>query len=318
MHGMHFFLWVQAKLLMQWTHRLRVVHETLYQYTTPVGMSHHMACLRPLTDAAQRLISFDLFVDPAPFERTTRLDTWGNHHECFSIGYMHTTLKVVSYSDVEVGYRFADFNPQQSATVAQVQARLCDTNQLFDELALPFLQPSAYVPIHDELRAYAAPWLHSEQPLAVAAMALMRQIHLDFQYVPLSTDMSTPVLTVFHQRKGVCQDFAHLLLACFRACGLAARYVSGYLMADPPPGQPRLMGADASHAWVALWCPGLVGEGDGHGDWLELDPTNNCVAGLSHVRVAYGRDYGDVPPIQGVLHGGGAHTLEVRVSTCPI
>jgi len=301
---------------MQWTHRLRVVHETLYQYATPVGMSHHMACLRPLTDAAQRLHSFDLFVDPAPFERTSRVDNWGNHHECFSIGQMHTMLQVVSTSEVEVGHRFVDFNPSQSATVSQVQNHLSDTNQLFDEMALPFMQPSAYVPIHEDLRNYAMPWLHADQPLAEAAMALMRQIHLDFQYVPMSTDMSTPVMTVFRQRQGVCQDFAHLMMACFRSCGLAARYVSGYLRTNPAPGQPRLMGADASHAWVALWCPGLGGAGQGN--WLELDPTNDCVAGLSHVRVAYGRDYGDVPPLQGVLHGGGKHTLEVRVTTSPV
>jgi transglutaminase-like putative cysteine protease len=241
------------------------------------------------------------------------VDAWGNHHECFSIREMHDRLKVVGLSEVEIWHRHETFSPQHCASVAQVQSRLNDTNQLFDEVALPFVHPSAYVPIHAELRAYAQPWLQPDRPLAEAAMALMRQIHLDFQYVPMSTDMSTPVLTVFYQRQGVCQDFAHLLLACFRACGLAARYVSGYLMTDPSPGQPHLMGADASHAWVGLWCPGLGSQGGG--DWLELDPTNNCVAGLSHVRVAYGRDYGDVPPLQGVLHGGGAHTLSVRVST---
>jgi len=142
----------------------------------------------------------------------------------------------------------------------------------------------------------------------------MHRLHRDFDYVPDSTEVDTPVLEVLLQRRGVCQDFAQLLIAGLRAMGLAARYVSGYLLTEPPPGQPRLQGADASHAWAALALPGADGAPAG---WLELDPTNDCVAAAAHVRLAVGRDYGDVPPLRGVIRGGGRHRLQVRVSTRP-
>ena len=145
---------------------------------------------------------------------------------------------------------------------------------------------------------------------------LMQRIPTEFKYESFSTDISTPALTVLGDKRGVCQDFAHVMLACLRSLGLAARYVSGYLLTHPPKGQPRLIGADASHAWLSVWCPGLGLPGAD--PWLDLDPTNNCIPALDHIRVAHGRDFGDVTPLRGVIRGGGQHTLVVRVTTRPV
>src|SRR5690606_10350985 len=179
------------------------------------------------------------------------------------------------------------------------------------EAASEFSHASPFVPLLPALRDYAAPLLPDERPLVAAVMDLMYRIATDFSYATASTDISTPLATVFEQRRGVCQDFAHLMIACLRACGLAARYVSGYLLTQPPPGCAPLLGADASHAWLSVWCPGL-NEAE---NWLDLDPTNNCIPALQHVRVAQGRDFGDVTPLRGVIRGGARHTLTVRVTT---
>jgi transglutaminase-like putative cysteine protease len=181
--------------------------------------------------------------------------------------------------------------------------------------AVAYVQPSPFVPRLPELRAWARPHFPPGRPLAEAALALMAALHREFRYDSASTEVDTPLGTAFAQRRGVCQDFAHLLAGALRMLGLPARYVSGYLLTQPPPGQAPLVGADASHAWVALWCPRGDGAGDGDGDWLELDPTNACVPARDHVRVAIGRDYGDVTPLRGVIRGGGTHQLAVRVTT---
>ena len=162
------------------------------------------------------------------------------------------------------------------------------------------------------LRDYAVASFGPGQPVAQGALELMRRIHADFEFKTTSTDVDTPLIEAFEQRSGVCQDFAHLMIAALRMLGLAARYVSGYLLTIPPPGQEALLGADASHAWVQLYCPDTPGL---PGGWLELDPTNDLVPDTSHVRLALGRDYGDVTPLRGVIRGGGRHTLDVRVNT---
>jgi transglutaminase-like putative cysteine protease len=152
-----------------------------------------------------------------------------------------------------------------------------------------------------------------ERPLLQAAVDLMHRIHADFTYDTDSTQISTPVLEAFNLKSGVCQDFAHVMIGCLRALGLAARYVSGYLMTQPPPGKARLVGADASHAWVSVHCP-LI---DINGGWIDLDPTNDLIPGTSHVILAVGRDYGDVAPLRGVIRGGGEHKLAVAVTVAP-
>lgn len=293
--------------------RLQVDHDTTYDYDHPVEQSQHIACLRPLSDAGQRLLHFDMAVVPTPSQHSVRRDTHGNSRAYFALHAAHSALKVHAHSEVEVRERYASLMPQQGATCADVRERLAYRAHAPFEPASEFLYASPYVPLHPELRAYGMVSLRDERPLAEAAIELMQRIHRDFDYAPASTDISTPILAVFEQRKGVCQDFAHLMLGCLRACGLAARYVSGYLLTTPPEGQAPLVGADASHAWVSVWVPGLdLPLAD---DWLDLDPTNACVPALNHVRVAHGRDFGDVTPLRGVIRGGGAHRLAVAVTT---
>ncbi len=181
-----------------------------------------------------------------------------------------------------------------------------------------FAMPSPYVPRLEVLRDYAAPSLPPGRPLAEAALELMHRIHADFAYDSDSTEIDTPLAQVVEHRRGVCQDFAHLMAGALRMWGLPARYVSGYLLTQAPEGGAAMLGADASHAWVQVWCPGTPGvpaDGGGAG-WLDLDPTNDLVPGTGHVRLAVGRDYGDVTPLRGVIRGGGgSHTLSVAVRT---
>jgi transglutaminase-like putative cysteine protease len=293
--------------------RLSVEHETLYKYNHAVEQAQHIACLRPLSDAGQALEVFEMGVSPTPSQHSTRRDSHGNSRAYFALHAAHTSLRVVARSQVQVHSRYAGLQPGKGLTCGEVRARLAYRAQAPFEPASEYLYASPFVPLHQALRAYAEPSLQDDRPLAEAAMELMGRIHADFDYAPASTDISTPILDVLAQRKGVCQDFAHLMLGCLRACGLAGRYVSGYLLTRPPPGQAPLVGADASHAWVSVWIPQLgLARAE---DWLDLDPTNDCVPDVHHVRVAHGRDFGDVTPLRGVIRGGGHHTLLVRVTT---
>ena len=295
------------------TDRLSVEHETRYNYAQPVEMAQHIACLRPLSDAGQDLELFEMPVSPTPAHHSTRRDAFGNSRAYFAINAAHRELTVVARSLVQVRDRYQGLQPRQGLRCGQVRERLIYRSGAPFETASEFSYASPYVPMHDALRDYAAPSLRDERPLAEAVMELMSRIHADFKYAPASTDISTPILSVFERRQGVCQDFAHLMLGCLRACGLAARYVSGYLLTLPPAGQAPLVGADASHAWLSVWCPGMgLALAD---DWLDVDPTNNCVPAAHHIRVAHGRDFGDVTPLRGVIRGGRDHTLSVRVTT---
>lgn len=296
--------------------RLSVVHDTEYRYAFPVEMAHHVACLRPLSDAGQRLRQFEMSVSPQPLQHSVRTDSFGNSLGYFSLSAPHSSLQVVARSEVDVFARYEGLDLSASATVAEVQGQLAYRAHADFQPASEFAYASAYVPLHQELRDYAQQSLRPGRPLAEAVHELMQRVHRDFKYAPLTTDISTPILQVFRERQGVCQDFAHLMIGCLRACGLSARYVSGYLLTHPPKGQPRLIGADASHAWLSVWCPGLGLPGAD--PWLDLDPTNNCIPALDHIRVAHGRDFGDVTPLRGVIRGGGQHTLVVRVTTRPV
>jgi transglutaminase-like putative cysteine protease len=176
--------------------------------------------------------------------------------------------------------------------------------------AYQFIFDSPYVTIWPAIRRFAAPSFSAGRPFLEAVQDLTERIYRTFTYDPTATSISTPLHDVLRHRRGVCQDFAHLEIACLRSQGLAARYVSGYLVTQPPPGQPRLRGADASHAWLSVYCPDL--------GWIEVDPTNNVFPGSGHIRVAFGRDYSDVSPIKGVVLGGGEHTLQVAVDVVPL
>lgn len=292
---------------------LEVVHETRYDYSAPVSLAHHLACLQPLADAHQRLLGFDLRIQPTPdFSRPGR-DAYGNERLHFCILRPHDRLLARAASRLRIAPRFADLEPAASPPWDDLAARLHYVARSPFEPALEFVQPSPYVPRLAALRNYGRPSFEPGRPLAEAAIDLMHRVHADFKYETASTAIDTPLAEVLEHRHGVCQDFAHLMAGVLRLYGLPARYVSGYLLTRAPEGGAAMVGADASHAWVQVWSPDTPGvPADG---WLDLDPTNDLIPGTGHVRVATGRDYGDVTPLRGVIRGGGRHTLAVGVST---
>lgn len=292
---------------------LTITHETLYRYAARVEQAHHLAYLKPLDQPCQRLESFTLHIDPVPSHCITESDAYGNARSIFEMYAPHDALNVCAISRVIVRPRFAGIVPEATLPWEEVAHALRYVAGAGFRREVEFTFASPYVDILAPLREYALLSFTAGRPVADAAIDLMQRVHDDFTYASCSTDVSTPMIDAFTQRRGVCQDFAHVMLGCLRAIGLAARYVSGYLMSQPPPGQARLIGADASHAWVALHCPGLGREHD----WLDLDPTNGMVPAASHAMLAWGRDYGDVTPLRGVIRGGGGHDLSVRVTVAP-
>ena len=297
---------------------LEIVHETRYTYAAPVSLAHHLSHLQPLEDAHQQLLSFAVEIDPAPAQCHDSRDALGNAQCHFSLAAPHERLRVRASSRVRLQPRFADLQAERSPAWETVADSLRYVARAPFRPEVEFAMPSPLVPRLEVLREYAAPSLPPGRPVAEAALDLMHRVHADFAYDSDSTDVDTPLAQVVAQRRGVCQDFAHLLSAALRLWGLPARYVSGYLLTHAPEGGAAMLGADASHAWVQAWCPGTPGvpsEGGGAG-WLDLDPTNDVVPGTGHVRVAVGRDYADVTPLRGVIRGGGgSHTLSVAVQT---
>lgn len=294
-----------------------IIHDTIYRYDSAVLLSQQIAHLRPRPLARQRCLAHALEVSPAPARLAEREDFFGNPVTAFSLDAPHDRLHVRASS--RVGLEPAAW-PEAAATPgweaardhlrdalsghAPLQAAARDAGQY--RFASPFVPLGAEAAVYAE---YAARAFTPGRPLAEAVCALSACIHAEFRYDPAATGVATPLAQVFAERHGVCQDFSHLMIACLRALGLAARYVSGYLLTAPPPGQPRLVGADASHAWVAVWCPGL--------GWLDIDPTNDLQPGTGHITLAWGRDYGDVCPLRGVILGGGAQRIEVAVTVTP-
>jgi transglutaminase-like putative cysteine protease len=253
-------------------------------------------------------------------------DAFGNHRNYWSLPTPHNTLQVTATSVLETGllptaqtdalYEFA-----ASLTWEQTQRAFAFQAGHANDEATPFAYASHHAPIDIAFKRYAQSSFTPGRNLLDAVRDLMHRIHTEFKYESLSTDISTPALTVLADKRGVCQDFAHVMLACLRSMGLAARYVSGYLLTEPPPGQPRLIGSDASHAWVSLRVPGA--ETDGLTEsWYDFDPTNHregwSSPGTDYVRLAIGRDFADVSPLRGVLQGGENHTLQVHVTVEPL
>lgn len=297
---------------------LHVTHETRYAYAPPVETAQHLAHLKPLATGSQRLVSHRLSIDPAPAHCNELPDVYGNTRAFFALEATHASLVVTAESVVET------FAPPRAPGAALAlpwetarERFRYRKGGVFDP-ASEFVFPSPYVPRHDDFAAYARASFAPGRPTFDVAMDLTERMYRDFAYDADSTEISTPAVEALAQRKGVCQDFAHIMIACFRAMGLPARYVSGYLLTQPPPGQPRLVGADASHAWVSVYLPG-EGEGpEGRGGWADFDPTNGRQPGEDYVALAIGRDYSDVSPMRGVLHGGARHTLSVGVTVRPL
>ena len=289
-----------------------VLHETVYRYERPVVLSQQLLHLTPRVVDFQRLQAHRIDVQPAPAESGTREDYFGNPVLQFMLAAPHASLAVHAHSSIEV-------LPRAVATPAssweQARDRLRDGgNPGGGKLLEPmqFLYESPHIEFFRDLAAYAEPSFGKGRDLLEALLDFTHRIHADFTFDPKATSVSTPLREVLTKRRGVCQDYAHFMAGCLRMLGLPARYVSGYILTTPPPGKPRLVGADASHAWVSAWC----GAG-GAGSWLDLDPTNDMQVGEQHITLGWGRDFGDVTPMRGVILGGGEQELEVRVTVTP-
>jgi transglutaminase-like putative cysteine protease len=288
----------------------RVRHVTTYAYAQLVAQSQHVLRLRPRLTDNQVCASSEVTLTPSPLRRYARDDYFGNRLETVTLDEPHDRFVVSAESLVRVTKR----RPRDLENTLSVEKTAI---ALTEARAEPFLEASQFIfdtaltrPETARLDQWAAADFAPTRPTALAARALMARIKRDFAYKPGVTDVATPVDRVFELKAGVCQDLAHVMIAALRQRGLAARYVSGYLLTRPPPGRPRLQGADQSHAWVQVFCPPL--------GWVDFDPTNNLMPDDEHITLAAGRDYADVAPIAGIVVGGGEHSVTVNVDVAPV
>jgi transglutaminase-like putative cysteine protease len=290
---------------------LQITHETHYRYSPAVETAQHVAYLQPCKHSAQNLLSHSLVISPLPEQQRNMPDVYGNVRCFFSLQVPHEELSVVASSLISTQ---TTATPTSALAWEQVRERFRYQAGAQFDAAAEFVFTSPFVPRHADFLAYALPSFAAGATLLACAIDLMQRIHTDFIYESQSTQINTPALEALAQRKGVCQDFAHIMLACLRAMGLPARYVSGYLLTEPLPGTVKLVGSDASHAWVSVYVPDLP-EG---ARWCDFDPTNNRwgwhAPGADYVTLATGRDFGDVSPLRGVIHGGARHILTVGVT----
>lgn len=289
--------------------KYKITHTTKYTHSEAVPVCHNVVHFAPRNLQYQTCEKFQLMIHPEPFEVLSRFDYFGNQVSYFSIDHAHSSLTVTAASDVKVLER-AELAAEATPPWEAVVAFLRDSNRTQQTLdAYQYAFSTRRTKPFPALAEYAKESFPAKQPILEGALDLTARIHKDFSYDPRATTVQTPIRDVFDDRRGVCQDFAHLQLGCFRALGLSARYVSGYLRTHPPAGKPRLVGADASHAWVSVFC--------GEQGWVDLDPTNNVRASSDHITLAWGRDYDDVCPVQGVIVGGGEHRMSVSVDVAP-
>jgi transglutaminase-like putative cysteine protease len=286
----------------------RIVHKTTYQYKHQVSFGNHVVYLAPRSQVRHLCESHQLLVTPTPATRTERIDYFGNRVSFFTIQEPHEKLAIEARSIVAIDGEVAW--PGHSMAWDDVARSVPDVLTPAGLEALQFVFESPRIKPSAEFADYAAESFPPGRPLAEALLDFTARIHREFRFDSKATDVRTPPEEVLRERKGVCQDFAQLQIACLRSLNLPARYVSGYLRTYPPPGRPRLVGADASHAWVSVYCP--------EAGWLDVDPTNNVVPSQSHVTLAWGRDYGDVSPVRGVILGGRDHKLDVAVDMEPL
>jgi len=280
--------------------RYRITHRTEYRYSEPVDSGYNEARLLPRALDRQQVLCASLAIDPPASDQRERSDYFGNRVVAFSLDRPHRSLTVTSSSEVVVEPRVDGLDLFAGESWEQARAALREATDPEGLLARDLVLASPLVPLGEALSAYAAPSFSPGRPLLDAV-----RVHRDFRYDPEFTTLSTPLADVLAHRRGVCQDFAHLAIGCLRSQGLAARYVSGYIETLPPPGKPRLIGADASHAWFSVYVPDC--------GWVDFDPTNNQLPESRHITVAWGRDYADVTPLKGVIFGGGQMQLTVSV-----
>lgn len=284
-------------------------HVTTYSYESPVSFARCSLRLEPKSGDGQQLISHSVEIKPAPLERSLRTDFFGITTEGIVIETAHRVLRIDARSRVDVS-RAAPSREMSSPGWEQVREAAFASNGLGASSPVGYLFASPLVPIKPSVTEYAAASFPAGAGIFAAAADLMQRINRDFVYDSKATEISTPLQEVFDKRRGVCQDFAHIMIAGLRGLGLPVAYVSGYLRTTPPPGRPRLQGADATHAWASVWCGEDIG-------WVGFDPTNDLVVGNDHVVLAVGRDYTDVSPVDGVIVGSRKQKLTVAVDVIP-
>lgn len=284
-----------------------ITHRTRYRYSDDVTSSYGRGFLTPRDSARQRCLSHELLIDPDASDSSTSRDGYGNISSYFHVAERHRELVVTSHSVVEVDAPPAELYTTGSAPAPWEIARPVGPD---GALAYEFVLDLRPGEITDGVREYAAPSFEPGRPLIEVLTDLNQRINADFTYRSGSTTVSTRVSEVLAAGEGVCQDFARLAIACLRANGLAASYVSGYLATDPPPGRERMVGVDATHAWASVWTP--------QSQWLGLDPTNNQMVDERYVVVGFGRDYADVPPLRGIIYTDSkSSTIDVSVDVAP-
>ena len=293
--------------------QFRIEHSTAYRYSEPVMLSHQQLHLTPRLLDYQTTQAHEAVIKPAPTQQRHIIDAFGNPVTEIAIEAAHTSLDIIAQSTVTVIERRL-IDAEKTPAWETVRDSLAYRASWHPEPAIldaaQFLFESPYARVKRTLRAYAGDCFEPGRPILAAAAALMAKIHGEFKFDAAATNVTTPVMEFFAKKRGVCQDFTHLMISCLRSTGLAARYVSGYLLTRPAPGKPRRVGADVSHAWISLFVPAI--------GWVDLDPTNNIMPSLEHITLGWGRDFTDVTPLRGVINGGGEPTLEVKVTVEPV
>jgi transglutaminase-like putative cysteine protease len=282
--------------------KYKLRHQTVYTYVNAVDNYQSVLCLQPRTLPTQICHSFDLEIEPQPAKIYPREDYFGNMQHYFSVHESHKILKVIATSDVEVLQKNL---PQISAITCQEAQEKFKFDQSLKIELLQYQLPSHFIEWDEEISDFAKDCLTPTTPLFEGISKLSAKIFKQFQFKSGFTSVNTPLKTVLKERKGVCQDFSHLAIACLRSMGFAARYVSGYIETLPPKGKPKLQGSDASHAWISVYIPDM--------GWCEFDPTNNIIPQEKHIITAYGRDYSDVAPLKGIIFSSGEHKVKVDV-----
>ena len=290
--------------------KYKITHKTHYNYHEMVNLAHNESWLVPSSSPFQTCLQTHISVDPKPATFHEYTDFFGNKVSCFSIQQPHSKMNVIATHYVEINRSHFPNCPDDRTSWEDVRALLTTSFLEPDLYARQFVLDSPLLPIFPEVKAYTLHSFWEKRPLLAATQDLMNRIYNDFKFVSGVTTISTPLPQVFKQKKGVCQDFAHIGVACLRSIGLAAVYVSGFIETIPPEGRKKMVGADASHAWFAVYSPAF--------GWIDFDPTNNQLANNQYITVAYGRDYADVPPLKGVIFSSGHHQLNVSVDVARI
>jgi transglutaminase-like putative cysteine protease len=284
--------------------KYRIIHTTKYNYSSPASLSQNELFLYPRITNTQEVVESRLTISPEPQYLHRRIDYFGNTVFIFMVQHPHNSLEMTATSVVTTTGQIPPISAQ-TLPWELVQQRLANHQQLAELEAYQFVFASPLIDLSQNALGYAMRSFQPGTPVLQGAIDLIGRIYNEFSYDKSASNVDTTVDQVLKNRKGVCQDFAHLAISCLRTLGLAARYVSGYLETLPPPGKPRLVGGDASHAWLSVYVPDF--------GWVDLDPTNNLLTNATYVTVAWGRDYGDVAPVKGVVMGGGVHKLSVMV-----